>query len=84
MALKEIVKIAIEKKSGARALRSVMEDYLMDLMYKLPDMEGVERVVITGEAIKDKKDPQFKTLKNRNLRNYFIRVLFYFSKLICL
>ena len=65
MALKEIVKIAIEKKSGARALRSVMEDYLMDLMYKLPDMEGVERVVITGEAIKDRKDPQFKTLKNR-------------------
>ena len=65
MALKEIVKIAIEKKSGARALRSVMEDYLMDLMYELPDMEGVERVVITGEAIKDKKDPQFKTLKKR-------------------
>ena len=65
MALKEIVNIAIEKKSGARALRSVMEDYLMDLMYKLPDMEGVERVVVTGEAIKDRKDPQFKTLKNR-------------------
>mgnify|MGYP001276569284 FL=1 len=65
MALKEIVKIAIEKKSGARALRSVMEDYLIDLMYKLPDMEGVERVVITREAIKDRKDPQFKTLKNR-------------------
>ena len=65
MALKEIVNIAIEKKSGARALRSVMEDYLMELMYKLPDMEGVERVVITGEAIKDRKDPQFKTLKNR-------------------
>ena len=65
MALKEIVNIAIEKKSGARALRSVMEDYLMDLMYKLPDMEGVERVVITGEAIKDRKDPQFRTLKNR-------------------
>tara|TARA_B100000614_G_scaffold100227_1_gene90058 strand:- start:214 stop:1359 length:1146 start_codon:yes stop_codon:yes gene_type:complete len=65
LALKEIVNIAIEKKSGARALRSVMEDYLMDLMYKLPDMEGVERVIITGEAIKDRKDPQFKTLKNR-------------------
>ena len=65
MALKEIVNIAIEKKSGARALRSVMEDYLMDLMFKLPDMEGVERVIITGEAIKDRKDPQFKTLKNR-------------------
>ena len=64
-ALKEIVNIAIEKKSGARALRSVMEDYLMDLMFKLPDMEGVERVVITGEAIKHRKDPHFKTHKNR-------------------
>ena len=65
LALKEIVNIAIEKKSGARALRSVMEDYLMDLMFKLPDMEGVEKVVITGEAIKYRKDPHFKTLKNR-------------------
>ena len=64
-ALKEIVNIAIEKKSGARALRSVMEDYLMDLMYSLPDMEGVEKVVITGETIKNRKEPEFKTIKNR-------------------
>tara|TARA_S200000501_G_scaffold19581_1_gene17450 strand:+ start:1261 stop:2406 length:1146 start_codon:yes stop_codon:yes gene_type:complete len=65
MALKEIVNIAIEKKSGARALRSVMEDYLMDIMYALPDMEKVEKVVITREAIKSRKAPDFKTLKNR-------------------
>ena len=64
-ALKEIVTIAIEKKSGARALRSVMEDYLMDIMYSLPDMEGVEKVVITGETIKNRKEPEFKTIKNR-------------------
>ena len=64
-ALKEIVNIAIEKKSGARALRSVMEDYLMDIMFRLPDMEGVERVVITGETIKSRKEPEFKTIKNR-------------------
>ena len=64
-ALKEIVNIAIEKKSGARALRSVMEDHLMDIMYSLPDMEGVERVVITGETIKSRKEPEFKTIKNR-------------------
>ena len=65
IALKEIVNIAIEKKSGARALRSVMEDYLMDIMYSLPDMEGVEKVVITGETIKNRKEPEFKTIKNR-------------------
>jgi len=64
-ALKEIVNIAIEKNSGARALRSVMEDYLMDIMYSLPDMEGVEKVVITGETIKNRKEPEFKTIKNR-------------------
>ena len=64
-ALKEIVTISIEKNSGARALRSVMEDYLMDVMYKLPDMEGVERVLITGESIKNRKEPEFKTIKNR-------------------
>ena len=64
-ALKEIINIAIEKKSGARALRSVMEDYLMDIMYSLPDMEGVEKVVITGETIKNRKEPEFKTIKNR-------------------
>ena len=64
-ALKEIVNIAIEKKSGARALRSVMEDHLMDIMYSLPDMEGVEKVVITGETIKNRKEPEFKTIKNR-------------------
>ena len=42
-----------------------MEDYLMDVMYKLPDMEGVERVLITGESIKNRKEPEFKTIKNR-------------------
>ena len=64
-ALNEIVRIAIEKKSGARSLRSVMEDYLMDIMYKLPDMEGVKKVLVTAETIKRRKDPDFKMIKNR-------------------
>ena len=64
-ALQEIVKNAMDKKSGARALRSVMEDHLMDIMYQLPDMEGVERVVITGDTIKKRNDPQFKTINKR-------------------
>ena len=82
-ALKEIVNIAIEKKSGARALRSVMEDYLMDIMYSLPDMEGVEKVVITGETIKIEKNLSLKLLKIENLRDYLIKVIFsYFSKLL--
>ena len=64
-ALQEIVKNAMDKKSGARALRSVMEDHLMDIMYQLPDMEGVERVVITSDTIKKRNDPQFKAINKR-------------------
>ena len=63
-ALNEIVRIAIEK-IRARSLRSVMEDYLMDIMYKLPDMEGVKKVLVTAETIKRRKDPEFKMIKNR-------------------
>ncbi len=65
LALQEIVNIAIDKKSGARALRSVMEEHLLDIMYQLPDMEGVERVVITRDTIKKRNDPKFKTINKR-------------------
>ena len=64
-ALKEIVKLAIKKKAGARALRSVMEENLMELMYQIPDMGGVERVVITKDMILNGKEPIFKGGKNR-------------------
>ena len=64
-ALKEIVKLAIKKKAGARALRSVMEENLMELMYQIPDMDGIERVVITKDMILNGKDPIFKGGKNR-------------------
>ena len=64
-ALKEIVKLAIKKKAGARALRSVMEENLMELMYQIPDIDGVERVVITKDMILNGKEPIFKGGKNR-------------------
>ena len=64
-ALSEIVKLAIKKKAGARALRSVMEEHLMEIMYQLPEMEGIERVVITKDTILKGKDPLFKKVQNR-------------------
>ncbi len=64
-ALFEIVRLAMEKKSGARALRSVIEEKLMDLMYHLPDMKGIERIVITKETITVGKDPEFKKIQKR-------------------
>jgi ATP-dependent Clp protease ATP-binding subunit ClpX len=53
-ALKAIAKHAIERKTGARGLRSIMEGILLDTMYDLPSLDGVEEVVISAEVIEGK------------------------------
>ncbi len=50
-ALTEIVRKAMERKTGARALRSIVEGVLLDIMYELPTMEKVEKCLITGDTI---------------------------------
>ena len=64
-ALKAIVRLAIERNAGARALRSVMEEHLLDIMYHLPEMEGVERVIITKDTILKGKDPLYNQSRKR-------------------
>ncbi|KFE35853.1 ATP-dependent Clp protease ATP-binding subunit ClpX [Thioclava atlantica] len=50
-ALRAIAKKAIERKTGARGLRSIMEDILLDTMFELPGMDDVEEVVVNEEAV---------------------------------
>jgi ATP-dependent Clp protease ATP-binding subunit ClpX len=50
-ALKSISKKAIERKTGARGLRSIMEGILLDTMFELPNLKGVEEIVIGPEVI---------------------------------
>jgi ATP-dependent Clp protease ATP-binding subunit ClpX len=50
-ALKAIAKRAIERKTGARGLRSILEDVLLETMFGLPDMDGVEEVAVNEEVI---------------------------------
>jgi ATP-dependent Clp protease ATP-binding subunit ClpX len=50
-AMKSIARKAIERKTGARGLRSIMEGILLDTMYDLPGMNGVEEVVISKEVV---------------------------------
>jgi ATP-dependent Clp protease ATP-binding subunit ClpX len=54
-ALVEIAKKAIERKTGARGLRSILEALLLDTMYEIPDMEDLEKVVINGETVREEK-----------------------------
>ncbi len=56
-ALKSIARRAIERKTGARGLRSIMENILLDTMYDLPGMDGVEEVVISKEVVDGQAKP---------------------------
>lgn len=56
-ALCAIAKKAMERKTGARGLRSILENVLLDTMYKLPSLEGVSKVVIDESLIKGESEP---------------------------
>jgi len=58
-ALKEIVKEAIRKKTGARGLRALLEEIMMDTMYDLPTMEDVEGCVVKGPTVTRREKPEF-------------------------
>ena len=63
-ALKTVVRKAIERKTGARALRSIMEETMLDIMYHLPSKRNITKCSITAETIEGKKEPLY-TLKER-------------------
>ncbi|KRM68678.1 ATP-dependent Clp protease ATP-binding subunit ClpX [Apilactobacillus ozensis] len=56
--LREIAKLALARKTGARGLRSIMEDIMRDVMYDLPGRDDVEEVIITPETITDSVEPK--------------------------
>lgn len=56
-ALRAVAKKAMERKTGARGLRSIMENVLIDTMYDLPSLEDVSRVVIDESVVKEESDP---------------------------
>ena len=54
-ALAAVARRAIQRKTGARGLRSIMEGILLDTMFDLPSLEGVEEVVISEEVVNNKE-----------------------------
>jgi len=57
-ALSAISNKAIERKTGARGLRSIIEEALIDIMYDVPSTDGVVKVVITEDTIVEEKEPE--------------------------
>ena len=76
-ALKAVADITLERKTGARGLRSVLEGVLKELMFTIPSDATVEKVIITQECVKDGASPIIirnenraqKTLRASDLKN---------------
>ncbi len=56
-ALKAVATEAMKRKSGARGLRSIMEGIMLDIMYDIPDMEGVKECIISQDVVLKGKPP---------------------------
>ena len=64
-AVREIAAKAINKKTGARGLRSIIESLLLKTMFKLPTMNNVEEVIVNESVVKNNSEPLFIHSKNK-------------------
>ena len=60
-ALREVAERAIERNTGARGIRSILEETLTGLMYELPSRDDVAKVIITAECIRGEKEAEIVT-----------------------
>ncbi len=56
-AITAIAELALERKTGARGLRSIMENVMMDIMYRIPSDDTIENVIITKGAVEGVSEP---------------------------
>ncbi len=56
-AIRAIAREALKRKTGARGLRAILEEAMLDLMYELPSMEGVKECIVSEDVIENKADP---------------------------
>jgi ATP-dependent Clp protease ATP-binding subunit ClpX len=56
-ALNAVAEEALRRKTGARALKSIIEEIMLDVMFELPSLEGIRQCVITEEIVRMRKKP---------------------------
>ena len=64
-ALAAVAAKAIERKSGARGLRAILEETMMDIMYEIPSATDIEKCIITKETVNEKMPPELIINENR-------------------
>jgi len=56
-ALKEIAKLAVKRKSGARGLRAILENIMLDIMFDVPSIDGIQECIINDAVVTKKESP---------------------------
>ncbi|MBM4118432.1 ATP-dependent Clp protease ATP-binding subunit ClpX [bacterium] len=67
-AIRAVARLALKRATGARGLRSIMEETMLDLMYELPSRPGVQRVVISEDCVTERKPPKIFFDDERQIR----------------
>jgi ATP-dependent Clp protease ATP-binding subunit ClpX len=68
-ALQEVVNKATIRKTGARGLRSIMEEVMIPIMYKIPDLQGVKKCIITRDVVVSKAEPLYSDTEGTYQKN---------------
>ena len=61
-ALHAIAQEALRRSTGARALRTIIEETMLNIMYEIPSRKDVKKCIVTGETIRERKDPNLITI----------------------
>jgi ATP-dependent Clp protease ATP-binding subunit ClpX len=61
-----IAKEAIKRKTGARALRSIVEEIMLDVMYDVPTKENLDKFVVTAEMVKNRNNAEVVKLPTKD------------------
>mgnify|MGYP000228348998 CR=1 FL=1 len=64
-AIRAVARQALERKTGARGLRAIMENVMMDIMYKAPSDENLKYCLVTKEAVLGEKAPSTEKIEAR-------------------
>lgn len=71
-ALEAIAEQALEKKTGARALRAIIEDFMLDIMYEIPKDDNIGTVTITRDYIEKKGAPKIENRSNQRKKEVIV------------
>ncbi|MBN2364856.1 MAG: ATP-dependent Clp protease ATP-binding subunit ClpX, partial [Calditrichaeota bacterium] len=64
-ALRDIVRMALKRKTGARGLRSILEKVMLEVMFQIPSLENVTECLITEDVIAEQGEPVLKFGKSK-------------------